>query len=69
MSKKAYAIAVAALPPERAPIAFAAQPANHHAAGQSQARNHPAGSAAREQNDRDAGCTIFRTGTSGKCAT
>jgi hypothetical protein len=35
MSKKAYAIAVAALL-GATPIAFAAQPANHHAAGQSQ---------------------------------
>jgi PRC-barrel domain len=40
MSKKAYAIAVVALL-EWAPIAFAAQPANHHAAGQSQGTIQP----------------------------
>ena len=40
MSKKAYAIAVAALL-GATPIAFAAQPANHHAAGQSQGTIQP----------------------------
>ena len=40
MSKKAYAIAVAALL-GAPPIAFAAQPANHHAAGQSQGTIQP----------------------------
>src|SRR5580700_5013359 len=40
MSKKAYAIAVVALL-EAAPIAFAAQPPNHHAAGQSQGTIQP----------------------------
>jgi sporulation protein YlmC with PRC-barrel domain len=40
MSKKAYAIAVAALL-GATPIAFAAQPANHHAAGQSQGTTQP----------------------------
>jgi sporulation protein YlmC with PRC-barrel domain len=40
MSKKAYAIAVAALL-GATPIAFAAQPADHHAAGQSQGTIQP----------------------------
>src|SRR5260221_11827150 len=40
MSKKAYIIAVAALL-GATPIAFAAQPANHHAAGQSQGTIQP----------------------------
>jgi hypothetical protein len=40
MSKKAYAIAVAALL-GATPVAFAAQPANHHVAGQSQGTIQP----------------------------